>query len=119
MYKPRRTNCADALTRQEQDLENQAASKIALQTQTLLLAENLDPRILEELAKSFADAKICLIKAPDLDLINELLQTNRTSVSLQEYRKGAEQSTGPWTLEQGLLKHQDQLVVAEDNELRT
>jgi hypothetical protein len=43
MYRLGRTNYANALTRQEQDLENQAALKIALQTQTLLPAKNLDP----------------------------------------------------------------------------
>ena len=82
MYRLGRTNRADALTRREQELENQAASKIALRTQTLLLAENLDPQILEELAENFTDTEICPIETPELDLIDELLQANRTSVSL-------------------------------------
>ena len=43
MYKPGSTNCADALTRREQDLDNQIAAKISLQTQTLLRPEQLDP----------------------------------------------------------------------------
>jgi hypothetical protein len=43
MYKPGKTNQADALTRQEQNLEDQAALKIALQVQTLLPTRNLDP----------------------------------------------------------------------------
>ena len=119
MYKPGRTNRADALTRREQELENQAASKIALRTRTLLPAENLDPRILEELTEHVTDAEICPIETPELDLIDELLQANRTSVSLQEYRKNAEQGTELWALEKGLLKHQDRLVVAEENNLRT
>src|SRR5438045_3803807 len=51
MYKPGATNCADALTRQEQDLDNQIAKKIALWTQTLLGPECLDPWILSELDK--------------------------------------------------------------------
>jgi hypothetical protein len=80
MYKPGKTNCADALTRRRQELENQAASKISLRTQTLLRAENLDPRILEEL--STADVEICPIEASEFDLIDELLQANRTSASL-------------------------------------
>ena len=71
MYNPGKTNCADALTRRRQELENQAASKIALRTQALLRTENLDPRILEEL--STEDVEICPIKVLDLDLIDELL----------------------------------------------
>jgi hypothetical protein len=119
MYKPGRTNRADALTRREQELENQAASKIALRMQTLLPAENLDPRILEELAEGFAATEICPIEALELELIDELLQANRMSASLREYREDAEQGIGSWTLENRLLKHQDRLVVAKDNDLRT
>src|SRR5438045_1075668 len=49
MYKPGATNHADALTRWEQDLDNQIAKKIALQTLTLLGPECLDPQIQAEL----------------------------------------------------------------------
>jgi hypothetical protein len=51
MYKPGTINYTDALTQREQNLDNQIAVKIALQTQTLLRPERLDPQILEELAK--------------------------------------------------------------------
>jgi hypothetical protein len=91
--------------------------KIALRTQALLQTENLDPRILEEL--STEDVEICPIKVLDLDLIDELLQANRTSASLQELQEDAEQDVGHWTLENGLLKHKDRLVVAPDDNLRT
>jgi hypothetical protein len=57
MYKLSATNQVDALTKREQDLGNQIAAKIALQTQTLLRPKTLDPRILEGLAK-------------DIDLVN-------------------------------------------------
>jgi hypothetical protein len=50
MYKPRTTNHADALTRREQDLENQAAAKIAICTQALLRLDQLDPQIQAKLA---------------------------------------------------------------------
>ena len=65
------------------------------------------------------NVEICPIKALELDLIDELLQTNRTSASLQEFREDAEQKVGQWTLENGLLKHRDCLVVALDNNLQT
>ena len=121
MYRPGKTNCADALTRRRQELENQAASKIALRTQALLRTENLDPQILEELSTDHPDpdVEICPIEAPELDLIDELLQANRTSASLQEFREDAERKVGQWTLENGLLKHWDRLVVAPDDNLRT
>ena len=43
MYRPGATNRADALTRREQDLDDQTAAKISLRTQTLLQPEHLDP----------------------------------------------------------------------------
>jgi len=43
MYKPGTTNQADALTRREQDLDNQMAAKITLRNQTLLQLEHLNP----------------------------------------------------------------------------
>jgi hypothetical protein len=75
MYNLGKTNCADALTRRRQELENQAASKIALRTQALLRTENLDPWILEELSIDHhnPDVEICPIEALGLDLIDELL----------------------------------------------
>jgi hypothetical protein len=42
IYKPETTNCADALTRREQNLDNQTAVKTDLQTQILLKPEQLD-----------------------------------------------------------------------------
>jgi hypothetical protein len=124
MYNPGKTNCADALTRRKQELDNQAALRIALRTQALLRTGNLDPRILEELSIDHPDAEACPIEAcpieaSELDLIDELLQANRTSASLQEFRKDAEQNVGQWTLENGLLRHKDRLVVAPDDNLRT
>ena len=119
MYKPGVTNRADALTRREQDLDNQAAAKIALRTQTLLRPEHLDPRIQAELFTDPVGAEICSVDSSNLDLIDELLQANRTAPSLQEYRKKAEDDNSKWILENGLLKHQDRLVVAEEQHLRT
>jgi transposase InsO family protein len=122
MYKPGARNHADALTRREQDLENQAAAKIAIRTQALLRPEQLDPQIQAELASRVQnqDTEICLVDAADMDLIDELLQANRTSTSLQEHREKTKDSNSSWTLENGLLKFQDRLVVAsENNNLRT
>jgi len=51
------------------------------------------------------DAKICPINSTELNLINKLLQANRTAPSLQECRKKVKDATSLWSLENGLLKH--------------
>jgi hypothetical protein len=119
MYRPGATNRADALTRREQDLGDHTAAKISLRTQTLLRPEHLDPRIQAELSTDPSGAEMYPIDPSGLDLIDELLQTNRTAPSLQEYREKAKNVTSPWSLENGLLKHQERLVVAEEQNLRT
>src|SRR5277367_2041375 len=122
MYKPGATNRADALTRREQELDNQMAVKIALRTQTLLGPEHLDPRIQAELELDRAQGtEICPIDTSGLDFIDELLQANRTASSLHEYREKAliTAVNSPWTLESGLLKYQDRLVVPKDQNLQT
>jgi hypothetical protein len=50
----------------------------------------------------------------ELDLIDKLLQANHTAPSLQEYREKAKDTTGLWSLENGLLKHQERLVIVEE-----
>jgi hypothetical protein len=107
------------LTRREQDLDNQAAAKIALRTQTLLQLENLDLRIIKELVIGQPGLEICLVETPGMDLIDVLLQANCTANSLQEYQEDAEQNKGYWTIDNGLLKHRDCLVVAKDDNLQT
>jgi hypothetical protein len=93
--------------------------KIALRTQTLLGPERLDPQILVELP-SDSPVHIENIEPAKLDLVDELLQANRTSVSLESYCDKVRSHTGPWTLEtSGLLKYQDRLVVAKDQNLHT
>ena len=67
----------------------------------------------------FLDAKICPINTIELDLINKLLQANRTAASLQEYREKVKDATSPWSLKNRLLKHRERLVVAEKQDLQT
>ena len=64
---------------------------------------------------------MCPIEPSDLDLIDELLQMNQTSPSIQELWEKARKTTvnNPWTLDNSLIKYQEQLVVAEDNDLQT
>src|SRR5947207_15541178 len=100
-------------------MHNQIAKKIALQTQTLLGPERLDPWIQAELDKDLLSAELCSINKLGLDFIDELLQANHTATSLQEYHEEAKDGKGKWTLENGLIKHQERLVVATDQNLWT
>jgi len=43
MYRPGAMNCADALIRHKQDLDDQIAAKILLWTQVLLQLEHFNP----------------------------------------------------------------------------
>jgi hypothetical protein len=68
------------------------------------------------------DAEICPVEVADIDLIDELPQTNQTASTLQEYQERATitaVNNSLWTLENGLLKYQGRLAVAADNDLQT
>ena len=119
IYRPGATNRMDALTRRKQDLDNQMAVKILLRTQTLLQLEHLNPRIQAELNIDPLDAKIYPINSTELNLINKLLQANCTAPSLQEYREKVKDAISLWSLKNGLLKHQERLVVVEEQNLQT
>ena len=115
-YRPGATNRADALTRREQDYEKQLARRIAFRTQSLLRPEQLDPSIQQELPP--APIELSPIDSPALDLIDDLLRTNRTSPSLEELREKAK-TNKDWALDNGLLKYKDRLVVADEELVMT
>ena len=95
MYRPGATNCANALIRREQDLDNQMAAKILLQTQALLQPEHLDPQIQAELSTNSPGSKMCSIDSSELNFINKLLQANCMAPSLQKYCKKVKNITSP------------------------
>ena len=119
IYRPGAINRADAFIRRKQDIDNQIAAKILLQTQTLLRPEHLDPQIQAELNIDPLDAEICPIDSTELNLIDKLLQANRTAPSLQEYREKTKDAISLQSLGNGLLKYHKRLVVAEEQNLRT
>ena len=91
----------------------------------LLRPKHLDPQILEEQSKltivnlDSPNTTIYTIDPSKLDLINKLLQTNQTASSLEEYYEIAKNIDSKWILKKGLLKYQDWLVVADEQNLRT
>ena len=62
---------------------------------------------------------MCPINTTELNLINKLLQVNCIAPSLQEYREKVKDATSPQSFKNGLLKHQEWLVVAKEQNLRT
>ena len=85
MYRPGKQNVvADALSRREQDMEPQDEIKAKHRTRALLQPDQLDPRILEELA----DPEIAAFEGlkESVGLIDRLLSANRTAKSLEALR---------------------------------
>jgi transposase InsO family protein len=57
---------------------------------------------------------------PDIHLLDDLLQANRTDPGLQKWREEVGKPESPWTMnEQGLLLHKGRLVVSSQDHLRT
>jgi transposase InsO family protein len=117
-YKPGTANRADALTRREQDLNDQLAMKAELRAQTLLGPGRLDPQVVAELLGT-PPPIMNNIEAMEMNLIDDLLRANRISPSLEGYRDKARNSVEPWSLEDGLLKYQSRLVVVKEQNLHT
>jgi hypothetical protein len=109
-YKPGKLNKADPLTRLDEKTLNQA--KRDNRDQVLLPPENLDRRIIEELEIHRVDFSVSPIEE-QLDLIDRLLQENRTAKDLDETRKLGQDRQNGYSIEGGLLKRHGKLVVAE------
>ena len=87
MYKPGSQNRADPLTRRDQEMDSQMAVKISTRMQTLLRPENLDPRIITDLnLDPVIDITPVDPAEGSYDLIDDLLQANRTSTDLEPLR---------------------------------
>jgi hypothetical protein len=109
-YKPGKLNKADPLTRLDEKTLNQV--KRDNRDQVLLPPENLDRRIIKELELHQIGFSISPIEE-QLDLIDHLLQRNRTATDLDEARKLGTAGQKGYSVEEGLLKRYGKLVVAE------
>lgn len=119
MYRPGKQNeKADALSRQEQDVEAQNQVKTQHRTRALLQPDQLDARILEELEPP----KVATLEdiSEPLVLVDRLLTANRTAESLETLRNKARSGEKrDLVLEDGLLLYQGRLVVPDVDSLRT
>jgi hypothetical protein len=121
-YRPGRTNAAaDALSRREEAVDSQNIAKKVFREQVLLPDACLDPEILEELNQETCQIPVDVIMAPmfqDLQLVDRVLQANRTDPTLALYRGKAETDDEDWTMQDGLVLFKGRLVVPEDDELK-
>jgi len=118
-YKPGSQNRADPLTRRDQEIDSQMAVKISTRTQILLRPENLDPRIIADLdLDPIVDLAPVGVAEGAHDLIDDILQANRTSAELELLRQRATDKDPGWTVRNGLLLFEDRLVIPDDNNLK-
>jgi len=129
MYRPGKQNGkADVLTRRNAEVESQNKVKRDHRLQTLLKADQLDPRVLAEAlpprdlapTASLLPETVSLsdLEVP-LDLVDQLLTANRNSLLLRIEREAAERGDQDWSLESGLLLWRGRLVVPDVDQLRT
>jgi transposase InsO family protein len=97
---------ADALTRREEDVKSQNQVKLEARTQVMIPQEKVDLQIRATLAP---------VLLGDMTLIDQILQKNRESLSLEPLRSTAREGNLPeWQLQNGLLTHQGRLVVPDE-----
>jgi hypothetical protein len=117
MYQPGKDNLkADALSRQEEDVETQNKVKGKIRTRSLLRPDQIDPRVLQEYAE-LAPLEEDELNEP-LTLINRILRANRESESLEALRAQAESGDNQLELQDGLLTYEDRLLVPDTEGLR-
>ena len=133
MYRPGKQNAAaDALSRKSKDLTTQKAIQEDYRTLTLLPPEKVDPRVLGELESlppgepadvtPLAAVTVAVGEAPPQGyvLVDQILQANKASESLESFRELARVGQSDWQLrDDGLLTKAGCLVVPADGNLRT
>jgi transposase InsO family protein len=120
-YRPGKENTlADALTRREggEDFSETIKSKEEFRTQVLLKPECVEKRRKSDQNLSDNLVKIAVIDS-ELQITDRVLQANRNSLTLEEYRKRAEEvDNTDWSIEHGLLLFKDRIFVPDEGDLR-
>ncbi|KAL1979106.1 hypothetical protein VTN96DRAFT_6844 [Rasamsonia emersonii] len=114
-YRPgKRNTLADALSRQEGLIEGQLQERESYRTRVLLKPEWLEEGVLPE---EIAAANLSPVEQP-LHIVDRVLQANRESPTLEDFRERAQQNVEGWKLADGVLTYQGRLVVPDDGDLR-
>jgi hypothetical protein len=112
-YRPGKNNTlADALSQQEAVVKD----RNRFHEQTLLPRECLDSEIPTELDER--EQEVIASMDQDLELMDKLLQGNRTDPKLESYREKAKSESEDWTLENGLVLYRSRLLVPENDDLK-
>ena len=131
-YRPGAQNpLADALTRRDDELSDQNVKKRTQRLVQLLRDDQIDHSLLtKELRPDSPAENLISISeiaplAPALRVVDQVLQANRNSLSLQALRKQAlrfltdDDETSPYSMEGDLLLFEGRLVVPDTDNLRT
>ena len=103
LYCPGKTNTADPLTQMDTDTQALNQTKESAHKQQLIPTDALDPQIVQELKQFEQEVAISLIDS-HLDLVDSILQLNRTTHEFDTARILADTKKDYWTLTDGLLK---------------
>jgi Integrase zinc binding domain len=109
---------ADALSRKAEDVQGQEKAIQQHRTQIFLPREKIDPRILEEMGTPEAEHGVGSLETDtgcsSTDLIDKVLQENRTAEDLQDLRtKANAEAEETWSLKDGLLLRYGKLYVPD------
>ena len=108
-YRPGSANIvADALTRKQDELKTQKAKDEAARTKALI-----DPSLV------VASVEFTPDDVAPYQLVDAILEANRSEPSLEEFRATAKAGKAGWKLEKGLLTRFDRLMVPDIGFLRT
>jgi hypothetical protein len=119
MYRTGKSNvCADALSRKTEEVKSQQKAIEQYRTQVFLPAEKIDREVLMDLGLDQEPAVAALEAGcgyDSLQLVDRILEENRTSQELGELRDKAqkEPEDDTWQLRNGLLLRSGKLVVTE------
>jgi transposase InsO family protein len=126
-YRPGAHNpLADALSRKTDELDLQNTAKKTQRLQQLLSKEYVDPLLLLQEIRPLDDSDALLASLdvqaliPTFSVVQQILEANRTTLSLQALRKQAMSAKpGKFSMETDLLLYDGRLLVPDVNHLRT
>ncbi|RAL60082.1 hypothetical protein DID88_000708 [Monilinia fructigena] len=123
MYRPGKDNpLADALTRRVDELDSQNKTKKQNRLQQLIKDNQIDTEImrksLRDDSESITNLDLSAV-TPHFNIVDKILEANRTSESLSHLRTEAKRTHKHLTMESDLLLYDSKLLVPDVDNLRT
>lgn len=105
---------ADALTRRDQDIEEQDVLMKKLRQQTLLQPSQISKEVAKDLDLPSTPIQLSPILQDAVSLVNQLLESNRQAPELEDLReKASKEADRTWQIHDGLLLRNGKLVVPD------